>query len=53
MESTLFNFPKVSYGAVAVCVLDMGVEGGLSLYLELLKVLSEDLMFNEDHDQLT
>ena len=50
MKSTLFKFPKVSYGVAAVCVLETG---GLHLYLEIIKVLSEDFMFNEDHDKFT
>ena len=36
-------------GSGCVCVRD----GGLYLYLEIIKVLSEDFMFNEDHDKFT
>ena len=43
MKSMLFNFSKVSYG--------VATGGWLYLYLELFKVVSEDLMFNKEYDQ--
>ena len=62
MKSTLFNFPKVSYG-VGLCVLEQSYyigqryiismvrDWGLQPNVELIKILSKGLAFNEDHDQ--